>query len=187
MLERRANDHDTSIARAKELGMELQDAFAYVQKFSTSSSAPMPPRLETPSGQSAAALVLVLKECVSICNLFFSFSICCSEQCSALLVSLPLCCAEPHLQTKYPDLQRNRFLERIDKEENSSTGATHLPFLVLPHVADADGSFADFRRQFLKANSELSALDMAAKKAADQIKQIRQMTSLLWTTRKLFI
>ena len=62
VLERRANDHDKSIARAKELGMELQDAFAYVQQFSTTSNAPLPPPLATPSGQSAAAIVLVLKE-----------------------------------------------------------------------------------------------------------------------------
>ena len=62
--------------------MELQDAFAYIQKFSTSASAPMPPHLETPSGQSAAALVLVLKE----------------------------------------------YLDRIDKEETSSTGNSHLPY-----------------------------------------------------------
>ena len=62
VLERRADDHDKSIARSKELGMELQDAFAYVQKFSTSSQAPLPPPHETPSGQSAASLVLVLKE-----------------------------------------------------------------------------------------------------------------------------
>jgi hypothetical protein len=61
-LERRADDHDKAIARAKEIGMELQDAFAYIQKFSTASVAPMPPRLETPSGHSAAAIVQVLKE-----------------------------------------------------------------------------------------------------------------------------
>jgi hypothetical protein len=64
-LERRADDHDKAIARSKELGMELQDAFAYVQKFSTTSQAPLPPPHETPSGQSAASLVFVLKECVA--------------------------------------------------------------------------------------------------------------------------
>ncbi len=84
-LERRADDHDKAIARAKELGMELQDAFAYIQKFSTSSATPMPPTLETPSGHSAAALVLVLKE----------------------------------------------YLDRIDKEETSSTG--HSPPSLLTH------------------------------------------------------
>ncbi len=62
VLERRADDHDKSIARSKELGMELQDAFAYVQKFSTTSQAPLPPPHDTPSGQSAASLVIVLKE-----------------------------------------------------------------------------------------------------------------------------
>lgn len=64
-LERRADDHDKAIARSKELGMELQDAFAYVQKFSTTSQAPLPPPHETPSGQSAASLVMVLKECAA--------------------------------------------------------------------------------------------------------------------------
>ena len=62
MLERRADDHDKAIARAKELGMELQDSFAFIQKFSTSDPKPLPAPPSTPSGQSAAALVLVLQE-----------------------------------------------------------------------------------------------------------------------------
>ncbi len=148
--------------------MELQDAFAFIQKFCASPAVTVSQSPNTPSGQSAFALIVLLKEYA--CFVLF---LQCNNDAPITVASdlLPTPCSSS-FSSSPPLSPSNTATTTASKKKNPPPRVNPPPHL--HQLPTTHTPLSDFRRQFLKCNSELTSLDMAAKKAADQIKQIRQ-------------